>query len=400
VKLSFQNLLMIAGGLLVLALLVWAFLPQAIDVDVGKVERGTLRVTVDHEGKTRVRERYLVSSPLSGRLQRVTLRPGDRVEASRTVLAVVEPADPALLDVRARTQAEKRVEGAIASRKQAVANLEKARTNHIQARKDLDRADRLLINRTISEHEYDNAVYREHATSAELRAAEFALQIAQFELEQAQAALLHARPRSPGEHEPYRFEIRAPVGGVVLRVFQESETVVEPGARLLEVGDTADLECEIDVLSADAVKIRPGARVLLEQWGGDRPLQGRVRVVERAAFTKISALGVEEQRVWVIVDLTDPVAARATLGDGYRVEARIIIWEGADVLKAPAGALFRRGEEWAVFAVAGGRAVLRPVKVGRSNGMETEILEGLDENEPVILHPSDRIKDGVSVKPR
>lgn len=399
-KLSKQNLLMAAGGLVVLGLLVWAFLPAPIDVDIGRVVRGPLLVTVDHEGKTRVRERYIVSSPLAGRQLRLELKPGDRVEAGKTLLTTIEPADPALLDLRSRTQAQKRVESALASRKQAEINLEKVKGLHDQARRDLSRAETLRLSRGISEQEYDNNVYREHTTGSELKAAEFALQVAQFEMEQAQAALLHTRPRSPGEAEPFRFDIRSPITGVVLRVFQESEAVVVPGTRLMEVGDTADLECEIDVLSADAVKIRPGARVLLEQWGGEQPLHGRVRVVERSAFTKISALGVEEQRVWVIVDFADPFTQRERLGDGYRVEARIVVWEGQDVLKIPAGALFRRGDGWAVFAVNNGRATLRSLTVGRSNGLETEVLDGLQEGEEVILHPSDRIKDEVAVSAR
>ncbi len=399
-KLSKQNLLLILVGVAVLGLLVWAFLPGAIDVDLGRVERGDLLVTVDHEGKTRVRERYVVSSPLTGRLLRIELHPGDPVTAGKTHLAVIEPADPALLDIRTRAQAEARVEAARAARKQAAANLERARTLAAQAQAELRRARQLLHGRSISPQEHEQILHREQATASEARAAQFALRIADFELEQARAALIHTRPRSPGEVEPVRFDILAPVSGVVLRVFQESATVVSPGTRLLEVGDAIDLECEIDVLSTDAVKVQPGQRVILEHWGGPTPLQGRVRVREPSAFTKVSALGVEEQRVNIIIDLLDPPARRPTLGDGYRVEARIVVWEGRDVLEVPAGALFRRGAGWAVFRVERGRAVPRPVTIGQNNGLKAEVLDGLEEEDRVVLHPSDRVTAGVRVTPR
>jgi HlyD family secretion protein len=400
VKRSLRNLLLTAFGLGLVGLLVWAFLPGPIEVDLGRVERGELLVTVDHEGKTRVKDRYVVSSMLAGRLVRIGLKPGDAVAARKTLLAVIEPADPALLDVRARAQAEARVEAAKAAKRQAAVNVERARAAHAQATKELERARRLRPGGVVGAEEYESRLYRAETTAAEVRAAEFAVQIADFELEQAQAALIHTRPRSPGETEPFRFDVPAPITGVVLRVFQESATVVQPGTRLLEVGDPADLECEIDVLSADAVKVRPGQRVIIEHWGGERPLVGRVRVREPSAFTKVSALGVEEQRVNIIVDLVDPPAARPTLGDGYRVEARIVAWEGKDVLKVPAGALFRRGDDRAVFALERGRAVLRPVQVGHDNGLEAEVLGGLEEGDEVVLHPSDRIRDGVRVAPR
>lgn len=394
-KLTRRRVLGTAAGLILLAVVVWAFLPAAIEVDVGAVERGTLLVTVDHEGKTRVRERYIVSAPLTGRLLRIELRPGDVVRQRETRLGTIESIDPSLLDARSRKQAEAAVEAAKASQKRAQAQLEVAKAASAQAMKELSRARQLRPNRNIAEEEYESRLYAVERKAGELRTAEFAVQIAAFELEQAKSALLHTLPRSPGETEPMRFEVCSPIDGVVLRVFQESATVTQPGMRLLEIGDPKDLECEIDVLSVDAVKIRPGQSVLLEHWGGPYPLQGRVRVREPSAFTKVSALGVEEQRVNIIVDLIDPPERRSTLGDGYRVEARIIIWEGRNVLKVSAGALFRRGEGWAVFRQEGGRAVQREVRIGQSNGLETEVLEGLDEGDRVILHPSDRVQDGV-----
>ena len=376
----------IVVALAVVGLIVYAFLPARVEVDVARVERGSLLVTVDREGKTRVRERYVVSAPLAGRIQRIELHPGDRIEAAKTVLAVIEPGDPALLDPRARAEAEARVRAAEETSKLAGTNL-------AQARAEAERARRLAVGRSISQEELERAEHRE-------RTAAFALRIAEYELELARAAFQRVQPRSPGENSSTRLEIRSPITGCVLDVYQESSRSIPVGTELLRVGDTADLECVIDVFSTDAVKIARGAKVYLEHWGGERPLLGRVRLVEPGAFMKVSALGVEEQRVNVLVDFTEQRAKWEALGDGYRVEARIVVWEGDNVLKAPAGAFFRHGDAWAVFRSVGGRARLSPVTIGRSNGLETQILDGLDEGYAVILHPSDRIKDGVAVSPR
>jgi HlyD family secretion protein len=396
-----------AVGLLIVGFIVWAFLPGPVEADVASVTRGLLQVTVDHEGKTRVRERYVVSAPLTGRLARTHLHAGDAIQAGKTLLAVIEPRDPELLDVSARAQAEARVRAAEEElQKQSGPRQEEARSAYQKARTDLERSARLLQNRNISQEEYDVVVLRERTAAAALRAIEFAVRIAKFELDQARAALIRTRPASPGEQSDWLFEIRAPIDGRVLRIFQESAVVVTPGTRLLEVGDPIDLEVEVDVLSTDAVKVQqalqasPDVKVLLEHWGGRDPLKGRVRLVEPSGFTKISALGVEEQRVWVILDFTDPPARWQALGDGYRVDARIIIWEGRDVLQVPAGALFRHQDGWAVFVVQGGRARLRPVQVGATNGLQTQILDGLAEGESVIVHPSDRIQSDIAIMAR
>ena len=381
-----------------LALLVWAFLPAPVEVDVARVVQGDLVVTIDHEGKTRVKERYVVSSPLAGRLLRVELKPGDEVVAAETLLAVIEPADPDLLDARALALAEARVEAAKAAQEQAKTQVDRAKVALAHETSELDRVRGLRERQTATQREYETALYRQQTATADLHSAEFALRIANFELEQAEAALIHSRPQSLGHVEPFRFEIPAPINGVVLRVLQESATVVQPGTPLLEVGDLRDLECEVDVLSTDAVKVKPGQRVILDYWGGTHPLEGRVRVREPAAFLKVSALGVEEQRVNIIIDLIDPPSERPTLGDGYRVEARIVVWEGHDILKVPAGALFRRGDDWAVFVIENGRAVLRRVQVGRSDGLEMQVIDGLNEQDQVILHPTDRVEAGVRVE--
>jgi HlyD family secretion protein len=363
------------------------------------VTRGPLRVTIDEDGRTRVKERYVVSSPLSGRLGRVTLKAGDSVEAGKTVLCAIEPGEPEPLDVRSRAQAEARIKAAEAGREQAVANLDRARAADGLAVHEAERVKGLVNTAAVSRQDFDTAEHRATIAREEMRAAGFALKIADFELEQARAALLHAQS-SEGAEGGAHFEIRSPVNGRVLRVLQESATVVAPGMKLVELGDTADLEIEIDVLSTDAVRIRPGARVLIEHWGGDVPLEARVRLVEPAAFTKVSALGVEEQRVWVIADFTDPADGRRTIGDAFRIEARIVVDESDSALQVPAGAVFRQGEGWAAFAARDGRAALRPLRIGRRNDAAIEVLDGLTEGDTVILHPSDKIADGVRIRAR
>jgi HlyD family secretion protein len=392
------------------AALAWAFWPRAVPVDVATVVRGPMRVTVDEDGRTRIKERYVVSAPLAGRTLRTQLHPGDPVAAGRTVVAAIEPTDPALLDVRAQAEAEARLNAATAARDQAVPRLERARAAHDYAAGDLRRVRRTFETRSGTGRELDAAEEKERAAYQELRAAEFALRIAEYERDLAQAALKHTRPDGGARAVPAdsagvdpgktRFEIRSPIGGRVLRVFQESSTVVTPGTRLLEVGDPADLEVEIDVLSRDAVRITPGAKVLLEDWGSSVPLTARVRVVEPAAFTKISSLGVEEQRVYVVADFVDAPDTRPTLGDAYRVEARVVVWESTDVLKVPSGALVREGDEWAVFAIVNGRASLRRIKLGHLNATEAEVLEGLSEGDRLISYPSDRVRDDLRVVPR
>jgi len=397
VPLWLKRLLLVFAAFGILALIVYAFLPKPVDVDLATPERGPLRVTVDEEGKTRIKERYVVSTPLAGRLMRIELDAGDEISAGETLLAVVEATDPALLDPRALAEAEARVKAAEAKLKQADPARQRAKTEMQYAETELGRVRALHAKNAASKQELDQKERLFQASEQDYRAASFAEEIARFELELSQAALVQTRPNGGGSVEERRFEIHAPITGRVLRVFEESATVVAAGARLLEVGNTADLEIEVDVLSSDAVNIKPGAPVLLEQWGGETPLRGTVRLVEPSGFTKVSALGVEEQRVNVIIDFVDPPQQRPTLGDGFRVEARIIVWERADVLKVPTSALFRHGDDWAVFVVADGRAVRRPVKTGRRNGLEAEVLDGLASGTPVIIHPSDKVEDGVAV---
>lgn len=387
----------IVAAVVVVGLLVYAFRPVPVEVDTAAVSRGPLVVTVSAEGKTRIRERYVVSAPLAGQLLRIRHRPGDEVTAGQSVVAVIEPTDPSLLDARAKAEIDARVKATDAARQQADAGRKRAKTAHDLARKQWERVKGL--GPSVSADERETAEAKERVATDEVRAAEFAVWVAEFEHEQAKAARVRTQPRLSADTEADRMDIRAPIGGLVLRVFQESEAVVTGGTKLLELGDPRDLEMEIDVLSTDAVKMKPGARVIVDHWGGPESLAGRVRVVEPAGFLKVSALGVEEQRVNVIADFIDPLEKRKPLGDAYRVEARIVISE-EEAVKVPAGAMFRKGTGWACFALRDGRAKLTEVSVGRTNGLETEVTSGLTEGDTVVLHPSDRVKDGVRVVTR
>ncbi|CAN5470009.1 HlyD family efflux transporter periplasmic adaptor subunit [soil metagenome] len=398
-------------------MIVWAFVPKPVEVDLARVSRGLMRVTVDQDGKTRVKERYAISAPLMGRLIRVDLDPGDPVEAGKTVVAAIVPTPPELLDARARDEAEARVRAAEATLLQAAPAIDRAVAQREQAVGDLERARRMFADAVMSQEELEDKTLALAVREADVKSMTFARDVAQFQLAQARAALARTQPAgrgstsnpstAPGDDDlppsaaaDSVFQIFSPISGNVLRVLQESEVTVSPGTQLLEVGDIRELEAVIDVLSRDAIGIRPGAAVLLERWGGGEALRGTVRRVEPSGFTRISALGVEEQRVNVIVDFTDNPSARETLGDGYRVDARIIVWEKPDVLKVPVGALFRRGADWSVFAVESGKAIEKKLKLGRMNSEEAEVLEGLSDDASVIMHPSDKIKNGVGVAER
>ncbi len=356
--------------------------------------RGPLVVTIDEEGMTRVKNSYVVSAPVSGQLRRIDWKAGAVVDAGETILAVLENTGADFLDARTQSQAEARVRAAEAARDAAIAQRDRAAASAKLYAADFERARSLRTQNVLSPQELDSAQMRTEVAAQDVRAADFGLRVAEFELQQAQAFLTRGRG---GDAEP--LVIRSPVSGRILRVFQESARVVPSGFALLEVGDPADLEIRIEVLSRDGVMITPGARVILEQWGGAEPLNARVRLVEPSAFTKISALGVEEQRVYVVADFAEPAERRENLGDSYRVEARIVVSESADSIRCLAGALFQVRGEWRTYVVEGGRARLRTVTIGRSNGVQTEITGGLDENARVIVYPGDKVADDTRVKP-
>jgi HlyD family secretion protein len=346
-----------------------------------------LRVTINEEGKTRIKQRYIVAAPVSGQLRRIPFKAGAAVIAGQTVVAVIDPVSPTLLDQRTRASAEAR-------RDSAAANVAKAHAAHEFSSNELRRFRKLFTDKTISIQELEGAELREASAEKEQSAARSALQMAQAELDQF---LTPASDTTNGVCAAR--EVRAPASGRILRVMEENVRVVPAGTPLMEIGDPADLEVVVEVLSRDGARIPPGAKVEFDQWGGTQPLLGQVRLVEPAAFTKISALGVEEQRVNVIADLVTPPDQRTTVGDNFRVEARIIIWEAPDALKVPAGALFRQGEQWATFKVADNRASLQLVQTGHSSGTETQIVEGLQPGDTVIIYPSSRVRDGQRVRP-
>lgn len=394
-----RRILMIVVLLAIAAAVAWAFVPKPVDVDVARVDFGPLRVTVDEDGKTRIRERYVVSAPLSGRLQRIALKAGDEVESEMTVLALIEPTDPALLDVRAVAEAEARVRATEAAISRSDALMARAQQTVEYNRRERERLQSALERDAARQRELDAKVFAENVAEQDLRSAEFERDIARFENEQAKAALMRTRGEG-GSTESSHFAIRSPISGRVLRVLQESMSVVPAGTPLIEVGDPLDLEVVIDVLSSDGAKVQPGATVTFDGWGGDHELLGTVRRVEPSAFTKISALGVEEQRVNVIVDFASPPEERASLGDAFRVDGHIVLWEQPRVLKAPMNALFREGEKWRAYVIEGGRAVKRDLAIGRQNGLEAEIAGGLQAGDAIIIHPADTVQDSVRVKAR
>lgn len=386
----------IAAGSLLALFIISGLIPKPVEVETGTVIRGPLTVTVLEEGKTRIRNRYIISPPIAGYLKRIPLRAGDPVVQGETVVATIEASPATFLDPRARAQAEAAVQSAEAARMQRNEQVSSASAELDLARKELARAATLRQKGAISVQEHDAATNRVDMLSNQLGSAQFAAKVAEFELQQAKAALLQYEDDGKPTGKP--LEIRAPVSGYVLNVIEESARSVTPGLPLMEIGDPIDLEAEIELLSSDAVGVKPGASVKIEQWGGDQPLEGRVILVEPGGFMKVSALGVEEQRVKVRVNFTN--LPEGKLGDRYRVEARIETWHDDNVLQLPTGALFRRGNTWMTFVIEGGKARAREVEIGPNNGLSAVVKKGLTEGEIVILHPSDAIANGTAVRAR
>lgn len=380
--------------------LFWWLRAPAVVVDVGQVVRGPLRVTVDEEGETRIRHRYVIAAPAEGHLLRISLEAGDAVKAGEVVARL----RPAPLEPRARAAAEARLQAAHSRQHEAAAQVAKAQAALAQAQRDLVRARRLHEAGTLAPGKREQSELEATSRARELEAARFAADAAEHELEVAKAALLAPGldPGAPVSADPTCGDtpclaLRAPVAGRVLRVHEESERTVAPGTPLLEIGDPADLEIVSDLLSTDAVKVKAGDAVEVEEWGGGPPLRARVRTVEPSGFTKVSALGVEEQRVNVIADFVGPPDG---LGDGYRVEVRIVVWEAPDVLSVPVGALFRCGEGWCVYRLEGGHTRRTEVSIGERGAREAQLLGGLEAGARVVLHPGDRIEEGTRVRPR
>jgi HlyD family secretion protein len=379
---------------------VLALMPQPVSVEWGTVEPGPMRVAIEEDGMTRIKERYVVSSNVGGNLLRIDLRAGDTIEQGKTLLATIQPSDPSMLDARQLTQAEASVEAAKLSVERADARRNLAKAAADLAESQFARISKLFEAKAIPRDEYDTAVTIHRSRQDEMRVANFETKIAEFELKQAEAAVEHFSSVGSNPDGLSRIEIRAPIDGRVLRVMQESATVLTPGTPLIEVGNPGDLEVVIDVLSSDAVKISIGDEVELVEWGGERPLQGRVRVVEPAAFTKVSALGVEEQRVNVVVDFQEATEVISRLGDSYRVEARIFIWSAEQVLRIPTSALFREEGVWKAFRIVDNRAELITLEIGKRNAEVAEVLKGVEAGARVVVYPNDMVKSGVELAPK
>lgn len=395
-----RRLLLLLGAVGVVALVVWGFTPRPPLVDIALAARAPLQVTIEEEGRTRVRDRFVVSAPVPGFKHRLELEVGDAVQAGQ-VLAVIEPLRSAALDPRSRAEAQARVAAAQAALQQAEAAVRAAEADAALAEAELERVRRLAEQGATTRARLDEAEARARATAASRRSAEFGVEVARHQLEAARATLAYAA-EDGGEGGAEAVPVTSPVAGRVLKLVQESEGVVAAGAPLVEVGDPSALEVEVEVLSSDAVRLGPDTRVLLERWGGDAPLEGRVSRVEPVGFTKVSALGVEEQRVLVIVDITSPPGSWRRLGDGYRVEAVFVLWEGQDVLQVPQSALFPTIDgRWGAFVIGPEQTVERRVlAVGQRNGLQAQVLDGLAAGERVVTHPPEALADGGRVRPR
>jgi HlyD family secretion protein len=377
----------------------WALWPQPIPVDVGMVVRGPMEVTVEDEGIARVRELYTVSSPVLGKLRRPHIKVGDGAVKDRTVVALIEPVDPSFLDLRSQQVQDAVIEAARAAVDLADAQLRQAKAQAEFARTELERTRTLMARQTTSERSLDQARLNLATAEAAVASAAANLDLRRHEFEQAEASRIQPGA-SPLRRAPCCVEIAAPASGRVLRILVESEQVVQSGQPLLEIGDTQDLEIAVDLVSRDAVRVVQGAAARLENWGGEGALQARVARIEPLGFTKISALGIEEQRVRVILDLTESRERYGRLGHGFRVIARVSVWRAEDIVRIPLGALFRQGENWATYVVTEGRATLRLLGIGERNLREAQIVSGLSPGEKIVLHPSDRLFDGARVTAR
>jgi len=390
-----RRALVALGLVAAVSLAAFAMRPKPVAVDVAKVGPGRLVVAIEETGVTRVKDRFEVSAPLTGSMTRIGLEPGDFVHEG-DVLTSIAPAQSPLLDERARAQAQARVGAASSALGQANTQIARARLASRQAQQDLERVRTLVASGTYSTQALDDAEFAAQLRNEEQASAEFAAKVAAEELRSARATL--ARPGA--EADGARASVLAPVSGQVLRVHQQSAGVVQAGTPLLEIGNPDSIEVVVDLLTTDAVRVEPGTAVVITRWGGEHDLNGRVRRVEPSGFTRPSALGVDEQRVNVVVALTEPRARFAQLVDGYRVEARLVLWSNEGVLKIPLGATFRHGNDWAAFALVDGHARLTRIELGHRGESEAEIVGGLRAGALVAVHPNDAVADGVRVASR
>jgi HlyD family secretion protein len=383
-----------------------AFWPRATMVDLGQVTRGAMQLTIDEEGRTRVSDGYVVSTPVAGRLLRVSVDPGDAVEKGETVVAHMRPTNPAALDIRTREQARAAVEAAEAAQRVALADLNSAVASLDLASSELARTERLAERDIASDAALDRARQVARVAQANVDTAEAAIAMRRAQVDNARAQLIRFDDRGlanaiSGENGADDIPVYAPITGRILQIMQQSEITLSAGTPIMEIGDIdGDLEVVVDLLSTDAVQVTVGDPVLIEDWGGPHALNGTVSRVDPFGITKFSALGVEEQRVSAVIEFSEPSDARAGLGHGFRVEARIVVWQDPDTLIVPSSALFRVGADWAVFRVIDVKAQRQIVVLGRNNGIEAQVLDGLEDGDTVILFPTSGLTDGVRVTQR
>jgi len=395
---SRRTLLVIGVVSVVVAATIYGFLPKTVEVDLVAASRGPLQVTIEEEGRTRLKERFVISAPTAGYMRRIDARVGDLVRKGAAVVAL-EPLRSQPLDPRSRAEAEATVSAAQAGLNAAIDKERAATADADYLEKRLERIANLYSKRYVAQDQLDQTTAEAKRARAVQSSAKAAVDVSRSELERAKT-VLKSFPSGGKAEKANTVYVSSPVSGSVIKIYRESEGAVNVGEPLLEIGDANKLEVRIELLSSDAVKIKKGGAVLFKRWGGEGTLTGMVRIVEPAGFTKVSSLGVEEQRVLVIAEITSPPETWRLLGDGYRLEAHFVIWEGKDVLQIPASVLFRSGKEWAVFVEDNGKARQRTLEVGQRNGLTAEIISGLREKERVVSHPDDSIKNGTPIRPR
>lgn len=386
IKRVLMTVFAIAGALLIAL----AFRPKPVEVEGARVATGPLQITVDEDGETRAHDRFTLAAPIAGRLSRIAFHEGDQV-GPETILATISPLP---IDAREAAEIRARIQSAEARVREAEEQLAGLENDYAQAKRDLNRARTLAKDRIVAQQELELAESKYHSAEKQVGAGKFRVTSAVADVEREKAGLvsLEAQQNQSGK----LVTIRPPTKCRILRILEKSERVVPFGTPIVVLSNPQKLEIVVDVLSTDAVKVTPGAPVMIENWGGPAPLHAKVRTIEPYGFTKVSALGIEEQRANVIADFID---SPSRLGDGYRIDARIVIWESPGVLKIPASALFRVGQQWNTFVIEDGRCRLRPVEVGHRNDSEAEVIKGLSEGSEVILHPANDLKDGARVTP-
>jgi len=405
-KKNSRSWMIIASALFIILIMAWAFWPRPLIVDIGEVKRQSMIVTINEEGKTRVRDAYVVSTPVAGRLLRIEVESGDQVIKGESVIARMLPSNPSALDIRTREQARASVTSAQAAVRVARADLNKAMADKDYYDQAINRKRKLRNKGAVSLAIFEQAQRDWRAANASLDQAKAAISMRQADLANARARLISfeaspSQPSTVGKLKDDAIPLRAPISGRILRVLEESEKTLPVGKPILEIGDISnDLEIVAELLSTDAVQVSAGNRVIIKNWGREHLLQGAVVRVDPWGFTKFSALGVEEQRVKVLIKFTDPPEERKSLGHGFRVETQVVIWENKNALTVPSSALFRQEGEWVVFVIEGGRAVPKPLKIGRNNGIQAEILNGLEEGKRVILFPGPGLSQGTKVAKR